>query len=475
MMPHGRSIGRPRGLSCLGRRSRLGALACCVRRSALPAPLPDRWVNERLDRVRPVRPLCATANPFVPGHALVPFRGESEYLQALQRWRSDSLQSVALRWHCAGKSKAWSRSHRLCLRRRWPPSPHRPPPRMRGSPSPSPQCAERWRRPRRHRQAGGGASCHPAPRAALFRAGGRQCAGAGGGGGCLRARHRPIGRRVRRVADCRPYRGRGRHAAMRAVAPQSACSTCAAMAACATRPPTPLRSFDDYPPRNDASRLVGRKLIFYTPSCLQPWDPRRWQNRPGLRRWQGATTPAECRRILPATRIDRSDDDYMPGEPLALHTATQIDLDEFGDGHAAARPEHYRRVPSPAGADVQNRFVGDWLMHLRQRGLHFTPLGNCRHGQSRRAAMPAKAVAWTGTAMPGPCSCASMCSRCWGTNWWKAASRPMPKQTSASARRGAWTLCPGWLLVAAPGRLTELHTGSTRRQGVACNEAFNEG
>lgn len=238
-----------------------------------------------------------------------------------------------------------------------------------------------------------------------------------------------------------------------------------------------LRSFDYYSSRNYASRLVGRKLVFYTPSYLQPWEPRPWENRPGLRRWEGADTPAEFRRILPATRIYRTDDDYAPGEPLALHTVTQIDLDgaelpaestavlgpagrvfyvsqgavyvwtaasrhragtgpqdpaglsavfrlpldggapralktagvpidpmsfledagghlnvlvresgrgeamwgaehtggsmallrvalsEFGDGHAAARPEHYRRVPSPAGAAVQNRFVGDWLLY----------------------------------------------------------------------------------------------------------------
>ena len=241
-----------------------------------------------------------------------------------------------------------------------------------------------------------------------------------------------------------------------------------------------LRSFDYYSSRNYASRLVGRTLIFYTPSYLQPWDERPWELLPGLRRWAGPATPAEFRRILPATRIYRTDDEFAPGEPLALHTVTQIDLDdpdlqaessavlgppgrvfyvsqgavyvwtssrrrgwaglqetaqpadrslsavfrlplaggtpralktagvpidqmsfledaggylnvllrqsgrgdamwgsertgggtallrvplaEFGDGHAAARPEHYRRLPAPAGGAMQNRYVGDWLL-----------------------------------------------------------------------------------------------------------------
>ena len=33
-----------------------------------------------------------------------------------------------------------------------------------------------------------------------------------------------------------------------------------------------LRSFDYYSARNYASRLVGTRLVFYTPTLLQPWD-----------------------------------------------------------------------------------------------------------------------------------------------------------------------------------------------------------
>lgn len=104
-----------------------------------------------------------------------------------------------------------------------------------------------------------------------------------------------------------------------------------------------LRSFDYYSSRNYASRLVGRKLIFYTPTVLQPWNAApvaQWI--PAARRWQ-AQLPEEFQRILPATRIYRTDDDFSPDEPLALHTVTGCDL-----GGAALRCES-TAVLGPAG------------------------------------------------------------------------------------------------------------------------------
>ena len=270
-----------------------------------------------------------------------------------------------------------------------------------------------------------------------------------------------------------------------------------------------LRSFDYYSSRNYASRPIGRKLIFYRPSHLQPWDERPWEQLPGLRRWQGTATPPEFQRILPATRIYRTDDDFTPGEPLALHTVTQIDLDspeleaestavlgpagrvfyvsqgavyvwtsalarrsktslpdelrpeerslsavfrlpldggapralktagvpidqmsfledagghlnvllresgqgeamwgaertqgsmvllrvalaEFGDGRAAARPGHYRRVPAPAGGAVQNRFVGDWLLWGSANAGSWQAGDRAEPGWALRFAQPAE-------------------------------------------------------------------------------------
>ncbi len=240
-----------------------------------------------------------------------------------------------------------------------------------------------------------------------------------------------------------------------------------------------LRSFDYYSSRNYASRLVGNRLIFYTPTYLSPWQAQPWQQFPAYRRWQGEADARGFQRMLPATRVYRTDDDFAPGESLALHTVTTCDLgsaelacestavlapagrvfyvsqgsvyvwtsawprrgmpyrpdaaaeprslsavfrlpldgsapaalktagvpidqlsfleegghlnvllresgrgeamwgsqatrggmallrvplDEFGDGRVSARREHYRVLPSPAGAALQNRYVGDWLL-----------------------------------------------------------------------------------------------------------------
>jgi hypothetical protein len=87
-----------------------------------------------------------------------------------------------------------------------------------------------------------------------------------------------------------------------------------------------LRSFDYYSSRNYASRLIGNKLVFYTPTILHPYGPRPWDMMPALRRWHASATPSDFQRILPATRIYRTDDDFDPREPLALHTVTACEL-----------------------------------------------------------------------------------------------------------------------------------------------------
>ena len=90
-----------------------------------------------------------------------------------------------------------------------------------------------------------------------------------------------------------------------------------------------LRSHDYYSARNYASRLLGRQLVFYSPTVLQPWGPHPLQLLPRQRPWSGQAAPDGAQgwqRILPATRIFRSDDDFDPGQPLALHTVTRCDL-----------------------------------------------------------------------------------------------------------------------------------------------------
>ena len=85
-----------------------------------------------------------------------------------------------------------------------------------------------------------------------------------------------------------------------------------------------LRSNDYYSSRNYASRLIGNKLIFYTPLSLNLY--REDYGFPAYRRWHKDATPAEFKRIAPATRIYRADDglDYDYG--LTLHTVSICDL-----------------------------------------------------------------------------------------------------------------------------------------------------
>jgi len=86
-----------------------------------------------------------------------------------------------------------------------------------------------------------------------------------------------------------------------------------------------LRSNDYYSSRNYASRLIGDKLIFYTPMHLDAASVTN-ESFPALRRWHARAVPGEFKRILPATRIYRSDDELDPDDGIALHTVTTCDL-----------------------------------------------------------------------------------------------------------------------------------------------------
>ena len=68
-----------------------------------------------------------------------------------------------------------------------------------------------------------------------------------------------------------------------------------------------LRSNDYYSARNYASRLIGNRLIFYTPLQISPWRLDSSAFLPALRHWRHDATPQDFKRILPATRIYRTD------------------------------------------------------------------------------------------------------------------------------------------------------------------------
>ena len=85
-----------------------------------------------------------------------------------------------------------------------------------------------------------------------------------------------------------------------------------------------LRSNDYYSSRNYASRLIGSKLVFYTPQYMGYGDPG--ERFPAVRKWHKGATDKEFTPVVEPTRI------YHPGNAtdldagLALHTVTACDL-----------------------------------------------------------------------------------------------------------------------------------------------------
>jgi hypothetical protein len=88
-----------------------------------------------------------------------------------------------------------------------------------------------------------------------------------------------------------------------------------------------LRSNDYYSSRNYASRLIGNRLIFYTPLYLD-WDDDPLEALPGIRRWRGRDDGKAFKRIATARQV------YIPpvmrrsgdAEIDTLHSVTDCDL-----------------------------------------------------------------------------------------------------------------------------------------------------
>ncbi|MET0649404.1 MAG: beta-propeller domain-containing protein [Pyrinomonadaceae bacterium] len=87
-----------------------------------------------------------------------------------------------------------------------------------------------------------------------------------------------------------------------------------------------LRSDDYYSSRNYASRLIGNKLVFYAPLDLSPDSENPFESFPALRRWRKGDEESEFRRIIPATRVYRPEEDLSDAGDLSLHTVTVCDL-----------------------------------------------------------------------------------------------------------------------------------------------------
>jgi hypothetical protein len=87
-----------------------------------------------------------------------------------------------------------------------------------------------------------------------------------------------------------------------------------------------LRSNDYYSSRNYASRLIGSKLIFYSPLYINPGMEDPYQSFPAVRKWHKGATPSEFRRIVSAPQIYRPERPIGSGYGTALHTVTICDL-----------------------------------------------------------------------------------------------------------------------------------------------------
>lgn len=91
-----------------------------------------------------------------------------------------------------------------------------------------------------------------------------------------------------------------------------------------------LRSNDYYSSRNYASRLIGEKLIFYSPLYMYPGENNLIESLPAVRKWHKGATEKEFKRIVPAQRIYRPETSLDTDDSLALHTVTVCDLSDGG-------------------------------------------------------------------------------------------------------------------------------------------------
>jgi beta propeller domain-containing protein len=91
-----------------------------------------------------------------------------------------------------------------------------------------------------------------------------------------------------------------------------------------------LRSNDYYSSRNYASRLIGEKLIFYSPLYIAPEENAVLDSLPAVRKWHKGATEKEFQRIIPAQRIYRPETTFGAEDELALHTVTVCDLANGG-------------------------------------------------------------------------------------------------------------------------------------------------
>lgn len=107
-----------------------------------------------------------------------------------------------------------------------------------------------------------------------------------------------------------------------------------------------LRANDYYSSRNYASRLIGDKLVFYSPLYVSAdeREPLRWM--PAMRRWKNGAKDSDFTAIIQPSEIQRPlDKPNAASDTLALHTVTTCELGKHGGGMTCTA----RAVMGPPG------------------------------------------------------------------------------------------------------------------------------
>jgi hypothetical protein len=127
-----------------------------------------------------------------------------------------------------------------------------------------------------------------------------------------------------------------------------------------------LRSNDYYSSRNYASRLIGTKLIFYSPLYFYPGAEDPFQSLPAVRKWHKGATNGEFRRIVSASNVYRPEHEFNSMYGSALHTVTVCDLarGDF-DCHATSVIGPQGRVFYVSSESVYV-WVNDWVGNGKQ-------------------------------------------------------------------------------------------------------------
>lgn len=153
-----------------------------------------------------------------------------------------------------------------------------------------------------------------------------------------------------------------------------------------------LRSNDYYSSRNYASRLIGNKLVFYTPLDLY-WDKDPFEVLPGVRRWEGrqGTRAGKFKRIARADQVfiapamRKSRDARIE----ALHSVTTCDLTAANLGCSAVAvlgPESRTFYVSAQGVYL---WVSDaWQSNRPESYLYRLPFGRERPSATAARGVP---------------------------------------------------------------------------------------